>query len=40
VRSASTASGYQFVELGEGSVNVRDVFAALADVSFRGLGRG
>jgi inosose dehydratase len=36
VRDAPGASGYQFVELGQGRVNVRDIFAALAEVSFRG----
>jgi len=36
VRTASSANGYQFVELGQGRVNVRDVFAALTEVSFRG----
>lgn len=30
------ATGYQFVELGEGRVNVRDIFATLKDVSFGG----
>ncbi|MDB4875299.1 MAG: xylose isomerase [Gemmatimonadetes bacterium] len=32
----SANGGYQFVELGQGKVNVRGVFAALAEVSFRG----
>jgi inosose dehydratase len=32
----SANGGYQFVELGQGKVDVRGVFAALADVSFRG----
>ena len=36
VRNASSTSGYQFVELGQGRVNVRDIFAALTEVSFRG----
>ena len=36
VRNASSAGGYQFVELGQGRVNLRDVFAALTEVSFRG----
>jgi len=36
VRTESSANGYQFVELGQGRVNVRDVFAALTEVSFRG----
>ena len=36
VRNAPSGSGYQFVELGQGRVNVRDIFAALTEVSFRG----
>ena len=36
VRNASSAGGYQFVELGQGRVNIRDVFAALTEVTFRG----
>ena len=36
VRNASSVGGYQFVELGQGRVNLRDVFAALTEVSFRG----
>jgi len=36
VRNASSAGGYQFVELGQGRVNLRDVFAALTEVTFRG----
>jgi inosose dehydratase len=36
VRNAPGASGYQFVELGQGRVNVREIFAALTEVSFRG----
>ena len=36
VRNAPSAGGYQFVELGQGRVNIRDIFAALTEVSFRG----
>ena len=36
VRKAPSAGGYQFVELGQGRVNVRGIFAALTEVSFRG----
>ena len=36
VRNAPPAGGYQFVELGQGRVNIRDIFAALTEVSFRG----
>ena len=36
VRNTASATGYQFVELGQGRVNLRDVFAALTEVSFRG----
>lgn len=36
VRSSPAAGGYQFVELGAGRVNVREIFAALRDVSFGG----
>jgi inosose dehydratase len=36
VRDAPGSGGYQFVELGQGRVNVRDIFAALTEVSFRG----
>ena len=36
VRNAPSAGGYQFVELGQGRVNIRDIFAALTEVSFHG----
>jgi len=36
VRKAPSAGGYQFVELGQGRVNIRDIFAALTEVSFHG----
>jgi len=36
VRDLPAAGAYQFVELGRGKVNVREVFAALTEVSFRG----
>jgi inosose dehydratase len=36
VRNAPGANGYQFVELGQGRVNVREIFAVLTEVSFRG----
>jgi inosose dehydratase len=36
VRALPKAGDYQFVELGEGTVKLRDIFATLADVSFRG----
>jgi len=36
VRNAPPAGGYQFVELGQGRVNIRDIFAALTEVSFHG----
>jgi inosose dehydratase len=36
VRNTPSDTGYQFVELGQGRVNVRDIFAALTEVSFRG----
>jgi inosose dehydratase len=34
--SSDPLSGYRFVELGRGRVNIRGVFGALADVSFNG----
>ena len=36
VRASPTAGGYQFVELGEGSVKVPEIFQTLTQVSFRG----
>jgi inosose dehydratase len=36
VRDGPGANEYQFVELGQGRVNVREIFAALTEVSFRG----
>src|SRR5262245_41304668 len=34
----STATGYQFVELGRGRVDLKGVFAALNEISFKGWG--
>jgi inosose dehydratase len=36
VRDVPGTAKYQFVELGQGKVNVKDIFTALADVAFRG----
>ncbi|HEX7137677.1 MAG TPA: sugar phosphate isomerase/epimerase, partial [Vicinamibacterales bacterium] len=36
--STAQASGYQFVELGRGRVDLKAVFAALNDINFTGWG--
>ena len=38
VKSASTKSGYEFAELGQGRIDWNAVLAALHDVHFRGWG--
>lgn len=38
VRSANNAGGYEFVELGQGRVDLPAVFAALHEIKFRGWG--
>ena len=38
VKSAPTASGYEFAELGQGRVNFPALFAALGSIHFRGWG--
>ena len=38
IDSKNTKNGYQFVELGQGRVDFKALFAALAAVHFRGWG--